>query len=138
MPMENVTLKPVAPAASATLVRPAGIGEAPLYFRRAARPDVAGQPRPRPAAQRTALRNRPQHSQPRLVLYVLGVALLLAASIGAIADQSERFTDVHELPPFVCSRVDLLQHADASAGWSGFHDAVPDSRASACRVAPSE
>src|SRR5262245_6660151 len=121
-----------------TLIRSDGIDHALPSFRRVARLDAAGQRLSGSGGRRTALRNRPQHSHARLALYVLGVMLLLAASIAAIADQSERFIDVHELPPFVCSRVDLVQHADGSAGWNGFHDAVPDSLRSACRVAPGE
>jgi hypothetical protein len=44
----------------------------------------------------------------RLLAYVLGVALLVAASVGTVASQSDRFVGVHELPPFVCDRVELV------------------------------
>jgi hypothetical protein len=45
--------------------------------------------------------------EPRLVLHVLGVALLVAASLTAMADQSGRLVGVHEIPPFVAERVEL-------------------------------
>jgi hypothetical protein len=44
----------------------------------------------------------------RLLAYVFGVALLVAASVGTVASQSDRFVGVHELPPFVCDRVELV------------------------------
>jgi hypothetical protein len=37
----------------------------------------------------------------RLVLHILGVVTLVAASLAAMADQSGRLVGVHELPPFV-------------------------------------
>jgi hypothetical protein len=40
--------------------------------------------------------------------YVFGVALLVAISVGTVASQSDRFVGVHELPPFVCDRVELV------------------------------
>jgi len=43
----------------------------------------------------------------RLLLHVLGVALLVAASLTAMADQSGRLVGVHEVPPFVAGRVEL-------------------------------
>jgi hypothetical protein len=43
----------------------------------------------------------------RLVLHVLGVVILVAASLTAMADQSGRLVGVHELPPFVTERVEL-------------------------------
>jgi len=43
----------------------------------------------------------------RLILYILGVAALVAASLTAMADQSGRLIGVHEVPPFVTERVEL-------------------------------
>jgi len=43
----------------------------------------------------------------RLVLHILGVAALMAASLTVMADQSGRLIGVHELPPFVTERVEL-------------------------------
>lgn len=44
----------------------------------------------------------------RLIIYVLGVALLQVACLSAIASQSERFVGLNEVPPFVCDRVELI------------------------------
>jgi hypothetical protein len=44
----------------------------------------------------------------RLTAYVVGVALSMATSLAAIASQSGRFVGVHEVPPFVCDRVELV------------------------------
>ena len=44
----------------------------------------------------------------RLIVYILGVTLMSAASIAAIADQSGAFVDIHEIPPFICDRVELV------------------------------
>lgn len=43
----------------------------------------------------------------RLVLHILAVVALVAASLVAMADQSGRLVGVHELPPFVTERVEL-------------------------------
>ena len=43
----------------------------------------------------------------RLVLHILAVVALVAASLAAMADQSGRLVGVHELPPFVTERVEL-------------------------------
>ena len=43
----------------------------------------------------------------RLVLHILAVVALVAASLAAMADQSGRLVGVHELPPFVSERVEL-------------------------------
>jgi hypothetical protein len=43
----------------------------------------------------------------RLVLHILAVVTLVAASLTAMADQSGRLVGVHELPPFVTERVEL-------------------------------
>jgi hypothetical protein len=44
----------------------------------------------------------------RLIAYSLGVLLLVATSLGIMANQSETFVGVHEVPPFVCDRVELV------------------------------
>jgi hypothetical protein len=43
----------------------------------------------------------------RLILHVIGVVTLVAASLTAMADQSGRLVGVHEVPPFVAERVEL-------------------------------
>jgi hypothetical protein len=43
----------------------------------------------------------------RLLLRILGVVTIVAASLAAMADQSGRLVGVHELPPFVTERVEL-------------------------------
>src|SRR5262252_10459071 len=45
----------------------------------------------------------------RLIAYIFGVALLVSASVAAIANQSGTFVGVHEIPPFVCNRVELVR-----------------------------
>lgn len=50
--------------------------------------------------------------EPRLVLHILGVVTLVAASLVAMADQSGRLVDVHEIPPFVTERVEILPQVD--------------------------
>ena len=48
-----------------------------------------------------------------LILHIVGVAVLVAASVAAIADQSTRFVSgqeivgVHEIPSFISGRVEL-------------------------------
>jgi hypothetical protein len=48
-----------------------------------------------------------------LILHIVGVAALVAASVAAIADQSTRFVSgqeivgVHEIPSFISGRVEL-------------------------------
>jgi hypothetical protein len=46
-------------------------------------------------------------AQARLIARVLGVTLLVIASVCSVASQSDRFVGVHEVPPFVCDRVEL-------------------------------
>jgi hypothetical protein len=48
----------------------------------------------------------------------LGVALLMGASVAAIANQGGNLDDVHKIPPFVCDRVELVAGltADPQAG----------------------
>jgi hypothetical protein len=43
----------------------------------------------------------------RLVIHILAVVALVAASLTVMADQSGRLVGVHELPPFVTERVEL-------------------------------
>jgi hypothetical protein len=45
----------------------------------------------------------------RLLAYVVAVAVLIAASLTAMASQSGTFVGVHEVPPFVCDRVELVR-----------------------------
>jgi len=44
----------------------------------------------------------------RLMLYVLGVALGITASLGAMASLSGQLADAHQVPSFVCDRVDVV------------------------------
>ena len=43
----------------------------------------------------------------RLILHILGVVILVVASVVAMADQSGKLVGVHEIPPFVADRVEL-------------------------------
>jgi len=43
----------------------------------------------------------------RLVLRILGVVMLVVASVAAMADQSGKLVGVHEVPPFVLERTEL-------------------------------
>jgi hypothetical protein len=45
--------------------------------------------------------------EPRLIVYLVGVVALLAASVTAIADQSTKFVGAQDVPPFVRERVEL-------------------------------
>ena len=45
--------------------------------------------------------------EPRLILYLAAVVILVVASVTAMADQSGRLVGVHEIPPFVLDRVEL-------------------------------
>jgi hypothetical protein len=56
----------------------------------------------------------------RLLLHILAVAVLVAASLTAMADQSGRLVGVHEVPPFVLERVDIVP---AGVGPGGAHSA---------------
>jgi hypothetical protein len=46
--------------------------------------------------------------EPRLVLHILGVVTLVVASLTAMADQGGRLVGVHEIPPFVTERVEIV------------------------------
>ncbi len=50
--------------------------------------------------------------EPRLLLHILGVVTLVAASLTAMADQSGRLVGVHEIPPFVTDRVEIVPTSD--------------------------
>ena len=58
---------------------------------------------------------------PMLLLHLVGVAVLVAASVAAIADQSARFVSgqeivgVHEIPSFISDRVELPPGVTADA-----------------------
>lgn len=91
---------------------------------------------PRAWARASRERKRSPRSRPisttLLALHIVGVAVLVAASVVAIADQSARFVSgqeivgVHEIPSFIADRVELppgvsagdpaLEVAPASAG----------------------
>jgi hypothetical protein len=43
----------------------------------------------------------------RLILRILGVVMLVVASVAAMADQSGKLVGVHEVPPFVLDRIEL-------------------------------
>jgi hypothetical protein len=81
----------------------------------------------------------------RLMVYIVSVGLLVAASLAAIANQSGKLVDVHELPPFVCDRVEVVpalttDRAVGDAGRSkaapGKPDSRPGSRDSICARVP--
>lgn len=52
-------------------------------------------------------------------MYALGVALLIAASVAAMATQSGTFVGVHEVPPFACDRIELRSAGDLGPSGSG-------------------
>jgi hypothetical protein len=52
------------------------------------------------------------------MVYILSVALLVAASLAAIANQSGKLVGVHEIPPFVCDRVEFVPALTAGR-WPG-------------------
>lgn len=66
----------------------------------------------------------------RLTVSVLAVALLIATSLASIASQSDHFVGVHEVPPFVCDRVELV------AGLAFDRTAAGVGRGGGERVAP--
>jgi len=63
-------------------------------------------------------RQSKETTEARLIAYVVGVVLVAGASLAAIANQSDHFVGVHEVPPFVCDRVELVPGlaSDRSAG----------------------
>jgi hypothetical protein len=73
---------------------------------------LAAHPTPVPALSTGAANGRGGARGPaietRLLVYILSIALLLVTSLAAIANQSGRLVDVHEIPPFVCDRVELV------------------------------
>ena len=54
------------------------------------------------------VRIKSSQTQARLIARVLGVTLLVVASVSSIASQNDRFLGAHEVPPFVCDRVELV------------------------------
>jgi hypothetical protein len=67
----------------------------------------------------------------RLMLYALAVALLMAASLAAMANQSGKLVGVHEIPPFVCDRVAVVpgltvDPSRGSVGLNGSYRVTPD------------
>ena len=76
------------------------------------------------------------------ILYVLGVALL-ATSASVTANQSDPYVGVHEIPSFICDRVELVpdmavdcrrgELGAGGSGWGGPDDApVRGSRSAIC------
>jgi hypothetical protein len=59
----------------------------------------------------------------RLIAYSLGVLVLVATSLGTMASQSDKFVGVHEVPPFICDRVELVPGLAANRAGG---DARPD------------
>lgn len=72
----------------------------------------------------------------RLTVYILSVALLVAASVGAIANQSGKFVGVHEIPPFVCDRVEFVPSLVDDRGTSAVGLSRGERSASANLVVP--
>lgn len=54
---------------------------------------------------------------------VVSIALLVAAPLAAIANQHGTFVGLHDLPTFVCDRVDLV--AGSSAAERNATDDIP-------------
>jgi hypothetical protein len=46
--------------------------------------------------------------QGRAIVYVLGVALMTTASFATMANERDRLFGAHEVPSFVCDRVELV------------------------------
>lgn len=62
----------------------------------------------------------------RLIVSALIVTLSIATSLAIMANQSDRFVGVHEIPPFVCDRVELVPNRSAGGvGRSGGERVVP-------------
>jgi hypothetical protein len=51
-----------------------------------------------------------------LTARVIGLALLVAAPVCAVATQSDRFGG-HEIPPFVCDRIELTPDLAVDGSW---------------------
>ena len=56
-------------------------------------------------------------AQARLIARVLGVTLLVVSPVFSMASQSDRFTGAHEVPPFVCDRVELAHDSTVNGSW---------------------
>jgi hypothetical protein len=65
-----------------------------------------------------------------LMVGVYATVVLAATSLAGIADQSGKFTGAHEVPPFVCERVELVPgHVNgfaAEVSHGGGHQFAPD------------
>jgi hypothetical protein len=62
----------------------------------------------------------------RLIVSALLVTLSIATSLALMANQSDRFVGVHEIPPFVCDRVELVPNRSAGGvGRSGGEHVAP-------------
>ena len=64
-----------------------------------------------------------RQAQARSIARVLGVTLLVVSSVCSMASQSDRFVGAHEVPPFVCDRVefahDFTVDGSRSEPWTG-------------------
>jgi hypothetical protein len=63
------------------------------------------------------VRIKSSQAQARLIARVVGVALLVVASVSSIASQSDRFLGAREVPPFVCDRVELAHDSAVESSW---------------------
>ena len=67
-----------------------------------------------------------RQAQARLIARVLGVTLLVVSSVCSMASQSDRFVGAHEVPPFVCDRVELAHDlAVDGSQWVAWTGAFP-------------
>ena len=53
----------------------------------------------------------------RLVARVLGVTLLVVSPLCSMASESDRSVGAHEVPPFVCDRVELAHDLAVNGLW---------------------
>ena len=56
-------------------------------------------------------------AQVRLIARVLGVTLLVVSPLCSAASQTDSFVGAHEVPPFVCDRVELAQDFTVNGLW---------------------
>jgi hypothetical protein len=58
-----------------------------------------------------------------LIALVFSGALLVTSSDQSLASQSERFLGAHEVPPFVCDRIELVADLGAhGAQWQAWRE----------------
>jgi hypothetical protein len=58
-----------------------------------------------------------------LIALVFGVTLLAARFDASLASQSERFLGAHEVPPFVCDRIELVADLGAhGVQWQAWRE----------------